>query len=61
MLIDSLYMLIGQLVVLITIIIIILLIVVILLGVYFSKKNNIKLPRFLLYIVDLLYSPLKKH
>ena len=59
MLIDSLYMLIGQLVVLITIIIIILLIVVILLGVYFSKKNNIKLPRFLLYIVDLLYSPLK--
>lgn len=59
MIIDSLYMLIGQIVVLIAIIVLILLIAIIILGIYFSKKNNIKLPRFLLYIVDLLYSPLK--
>ena len=59
MFIDSLYMLIGQLVVVIAIIVLILLITIIILGIYFSKKNNIKLPRFLLYIVDLLYFPLK--
>lgn len=57
--IDSFYMFLGQLVVLIVGIIIILLIIFLILGLLIAKKNQIKFPRFLLYIVDLLYSPLK--
>ena len=57
--IDSFYMFLGQLVVLIVGIIIILLIIFLILGFLIAKKNQIKFPRFLLYIVDLLYSPLK--
>ena len=57
--IDSFYMFLGQLVVLIVGIIIILLIIFLILGFLIAKKNLIKFPRFLLYIVDLLYSPLK--
>ena len=49
--IDSFYMFLGQLVVLVAILIIILFIVVVILGYL--------IPRFLLYIVDLLYSPFK--
>lgn len=52
-------MFLGQLVVLILGIIIILLIIFLILGLLIAKKNQIKFPRFLLYIVDLLYSPLK--
>ena len=52
-------MFLGQLVVLIVGIIIILLIIFLILGLLIAKKNQIKFPRFLLYIVDLLYSPLK--
>ena len=59
MFIDSFYMFLGQLVVLIVGIIIILLIIFLILGLLIAKKNQIKFPRFLLYIVDLLYSPLK--
>ena len=57
--IDSFYMFLGQLVVLIVIIIIILLIIFLILALLIAKKNKIRFPRFLLYIVDLLYSPLK--
>ena len=57
--IDSFYMFLGQLVVLRVGIIIILLIIFLILGLLIAKKNQIKFPRFLLYIVDLLYSPLK--
>ena len=57
--IDSFYMFLGQLVVLIVGIIIILLIIFLILALLIAKKNKIKFPRFLLYIVDLLYSPLK--
>ncbi|WP_295603983.1 DUF116 domain-containing protein [uncultured Methanobrevibacter sp.] len=57
--IDSFYMFLGQLVVLIVAIIIILLIIFIILALLIAKKNKIRFPRFLLYIVDLLYSPLK--
>ena len=59
MFLDSFYLLIGQLVVLIVIIITILFITVLLLGLIIAKRNKIKFPRFLLYIVDLLYSPFK--
>ena len=57
--IDSFYMFLGQLVVLIVAIIIILMIIFIILALLIAKKNKIRFPRFLLYIVDLLYSPLK--
>ena len=57
--IDSFYMFVGQLVVFLIVIIAILIIVFLILALFMAKKNQIKFPRFLLYIVDLLYSPLK--
>jgi len=57
--IDSFYMFLGQLVVIVAIIILILFIAVLILGYLIARKNKIKFPRFLLYIVDLLYSPFK--
>ena len=57
--IDSFYMFLGQLVVIVVILIAILFIVVLILGVLIARKNKIKFPRFLLYVVDLLYSPFK--
>ena len=57
--IDSFYMFLGQLVVFIAILIVILFIVVLILGYLIARKNQIKFPRFILYIVDLLYSPFK--
>ena len=59
MFIDSFYMFLGQLVVFVAILIVILFIVVLILGVFFARKNKIKFPRFILFIVDLLYSPFK--
>ena len=57
--IDSFYMFLGQLVVFLAILILILFIVVLILGLLIARKNQIKFPRFLLYVVDLLYSPFK--
>lgn len=57
--IDSFYMFLGQLVVFLAILILILFIIVLILGFLIAKKNKIKFPRFLLYVVDLLYSPFK--
>ena len=57
--IDSFYMFVGQLVVFLIVIIAILIIIFLILTLFMAKKNQIKFPRFLLYIVDLLYSPLK--
>ena len=57
--IDSFYMFLGQLVVFIAILIVILFIAVLILGYLIARKNQIKFPRFILYIVDLLYSPFK--
>ena len=57
--IDSFYMCLCQLVVFIAILIVILFIVVLILGYLIARKNQIKFPRFILYIVDLLYSPFK--
>ena len=57
--IDSFYMFVGQLVVFLIVIIAILIIIFLVLALFMAKKNQIKFPRFLLYIVDLLYSPLK--
>lgn len=52
-------MFVGQLVVFLIVIIAILIIIFLILALFMAKKNKIKFPRFLLYIVDLLYSPLK--
>ena len=56
---DSFYMFLGQLVVSIAVLIIILFIAVLILGYILLRKNKIRFPRFLLFIVDLLYSPFK--
>ena len=56
---DSFYMFLGQLVVFLIIIIVILIVIFSILALIMAKKNQIRFPRFLLYIVDLLYSPLK--
>ena len=57
--IESFYMFLGQLVVLVAIILAILIIIGLILVLFIARKNKIKFPRFLLYIVDLLYSPFK--
>ena len=59
MFIDSFYTFLGQLVVSVAIIIIILFIIVLILGLLIARKNQIKFPRFVLFVVDLLYSPFK--
>ncbi|WP_407422677.1 DUF116 domain-containing protein [Methanobrevibacter sp.] len=59
MFIDSFYTFLGQLVVSVAILIIILFIIVLILGLLIARKNQIKFPRFVLFVVDLLYSPFK--
>ena len=59
MVIESFYTFLGELVVFIAIIIVILFIAVLILGVFFARKNEIKFPRFLLFVLDILYSPFK--
>ena len=56
---DTFYMFVGQLVVFLIVIIAILIIIFLILALLMAKRNQIKFPRFVLYIVDLLYSPLK--
>ena len=57
--IDSFYMFLGQLVVFLIILFVILSVIALILGYLLARKNKIKFPRFLLYIIDLLYSPFK--
>ena len=52
-------MFLGQLVVIVAFIIIVLFILVLILGYTLMRKNEIRFPGFLLFIVDLLYSPFK--
>ncbi|WP_458456258.1 DUF116 domain-containing protein [Methanobrevibacter sp.] len=59
MFLESFYTFLGQLVVFLAILIVILFIVVLILGFLIAKKNEIKFPRFVLFVVDLLYSPFK--
>ena len=59
MIIDSFYTIIGQAVVFLAILIIILFLVIIILGVLLARKNKIKFPRFILFVVDSLYFPFK--
>ena len=59
MFIESFYTFLGELVVFIAILILILFIAVLIFGVFFARRNEIKYPRFLLFVLDLLYSPFK--
>lgn len=59
MLVDSFYMFLGQLVVSLAILIILSFVVVLIFGVILIRNNKIIFPRFLLFVVDLLYSPFK--
>lgn len=59
MFIDSFYTFLGQLVVSLAVLIVILFIAVLILGLFIARKNQIKFPRFILFVVDLLYSPFK--
>lgn len=59
MIFDSFYTFLGQLVVFLAILIIILFIVILVLGVLIARKNEIKFPRFILFVVDSLYFPFK--
>ncbi len=59
MIIDSFYTFLGQFVVFLAILIIILFIIVLILGILIARKNKIKFPRFILFVVDSLYFPFK--
>lgn len=59
MVIESFYTFLGELVVFIAILILILFLAVLIFGVLFARRSEIKYPRFLLFILDLLYSPFK--
>ncbi|MFM5882455.1 hypothetical protein SAMN05216439_0967 [Methanobrevibacter gottschalkii] len=59
MIFDSFYTFLGQLVVFLAILIIILFLVILVLGVLIARKNEIKFPRFILFVVDSLYFPFK--
>ena len=58
-LLDFIYTLLGQGIVFIIILIIILFIIAITLGKIVLKKNIIIFPRFILFVVDVFYSPFK--
>ena len=58
-LLDFIYTLLGQGIVFIIILIIILFIIAITLGKILLKKNIIIFPRFILFVVDVFYSPFK--
>ncbi len=59
MIIDSFYTFLGQFVVFLIILIIILFIVILILSFLIARKNKIKFPRFILFVVDSLYFPFK--
>lgn len=59
MVIESFYTFLGELVVFIAILILILFVAVLIFGVLFARRSEIKYPKFLLFILDLLYSPFK--
>ena len=56
---DSIYMLLGELVVLVVAIIVILFIIVLIFGKFIVKIEGNVFPKFILFVVDLLYSPFK--
>ncbi len=59
MMFDSIYMLLGQILVLVVVIIVILFIIVLIFGKFIVKIEGNVFPKFILFVVDLLYSPFK--
>ena len=59
MMFDSIYMLLGELVVLVVAIIVILFIIVLIFGKFIVKIEGNVFPKFILFVVNLLYSPFK--
>ena len=60
MLVESFYQFIGQFIITIAIILAILIIIVLSLGYILIKKNILVLPKITIFLIDILYSPLKK-
>ena len=59
MVINDFYLLLGQLLIVIVILIVILFVIILIFGSFIAKKEQILFPRFILFVVDLLYSPFK--
>ena len=59
MVIESFYTFLGELVVFAAVLILILFIAVLIFGVLFARRSEIKYPKFLLFILNSLYSPFK--
>ena len=59
MMFDSIYMLLGQILVLVVVIIVILFIIVLIFGKFIVKIEGNVFPKFILFVVALLYSPFK--
>lgn len=60
MLVDSIYQLLGQGIITVIAIILVLIIVALVLGKYLLKKDIVIFPRFIIFVIDLFYSPIKK-
>lgn len=60
MLVESFYQFIGQFIITIAIILAILIIIVLGLGYILIKKNILVFPKITIFLIDILYSPLKK-
>ena len=56
---NDFYLLPGQLLIVIVILIVILFVIILIFGSFIAKKEQILFPRFILFVVDLLYSPFK--
>ena len=59
MMINSLYELLGELLIIAVIVIIVLFIIVLIFGKYIIKHGGNYFPKFILFVVDILYSPFK--
>ena len=59
MMINSLYELLGELLIIAVIVIIVLFIIVLIFGKYIIKHGGNYVPKFILFVVDILYSPFK--
>ncbi len=60
MIVDSIYQLLGQGILTIIAIILILIVIALILGKYLLKKDIVIFPRFIIFVIDLFYSPIKK-
>ena len=59
MILNSLYEILGELIIIAVIVIIVLFLIVLVFGKYIIKHGGKYFPRFILFVVDVLYSPFK--